>query len=164
MVALDILMVIAEIAVALAGFSAVVANFSDTWTRAKSMLLGNLLAQSGITLFASLVPLITSQISGGGEEAMRSNWMVSSACYIFFASLSLIYMVVRQRLTHFKSVDIAFCLTFVLAIGAQIYNLYAGAEAWLYLMALLVNIAYAFISFTLLIRPAFTAEVQGDPH
>ena len=89
MVALDILIVIAEIAVALAGFSAVVANFSDTWTRAKSMLLGNLLAQSGITLFASLVPLITSQISGGGEEAMRSNWMVSSVCYIFSAYLSL---------------------------------------------------------------------------
>ena len=33
---LDILMVIAEVAVALSGFSAVVANFSGNWTAAKS--------------------------------------------------------------------------------------------------------------------------------
>ena len=40
---LDILMVIAEIAVALAGFAAVVANFSENWTQAKSEQLANLL-------------------------------------------------------------------------------------------------------------------------
>lgn len=59
---LDILMVIAEIAVALAGFAAVVANFSENWTQAKSEQLANLLTQSGIALFASMVPLIMSQV------------------------------------------------------------------------------------------------------
>lgn len=57
---LDILMVIAEIAVALAGFAAVVANFSENWTKAKSEQLANLLTQSGIALFASMAPLIMS--------------------------------------------------------------------------------------------------------
>ena len=54
MVELDILMVIAQVAVAIAGFSAVVANFSKNWSAQKGKQLSDLLYQSGIVLFASL--------------------------------------------------------------------------------------------------------------
>ena len=152
---LDILMVIAEIAVALAGFAAVVANFSENWTKAKSEQLANLLTQSGIALFASMVPLIMSQIRVDEEAGNDTVWMVSSACYVFFATSYLVVSLLRSRGrgAGARAVDRVFLLTFFVAIGAQIYNLYIGAQGWIYLLALLLSLAYAFVSFTLLIRP-----------
>ena len=152
---LDILMVIAEIAVALAGFAAVVANFSENWTKAKSEQLANLLTQSGIALFASMVPLIMSQIRVDEEAGNDTVWMVSSACYVFFATSYLVVSLLlsRGRDTGARAVDRVFLLTFFVAIGAQIYNLYIGAQGWIYLLALLLSLAYAFVSFPLLIRP-----------
>ncbi len=152
---LDILMVIAEIAVALAGFAAVVANFSENWTKAKSEQLANLLTQSGIALFASMVPLIMSQIRVDEEAGNDTVWMVSSACYVFFATSYLVVSLLlsRGRGAGARAVDRVFLLTFFVAIGAQIYNLYIGAQGWIYLLALLLSLAYAFVSFTLLIRP-----------
>ena len=94
---LDILMVIAEIAVALAGFAAVVANFSENWTKAKSEQLANLLTQSGIALFASMVPLIMSQIRVDEEAGNDTVWMVSSACYVFFATSYLVVSLLLSR-------------------------------------------------------------------
>ena len=132
---LDILMVIAEVAVALAGFSAVVANFSGNWTAAKSQQLANLLIQSGIALFASMVPLIMSLKADNVVEGYRFVWWVSSASYIFFA-------------------------TFCVAILALVYNLYVGPQGWIYLLALLANVAYAFISFCLLIQPLVKGNVE----
>ena len=132
---LDILMVIAEVAVALAGFSAVVANFSGNWTAAKSQQLANLLIQSGIALFASMVPLIMSQKADNVVEGYRFVWWVSSASYIFFA-------------------------TFCVAILALVYNLYVGPQGWIYLLALLANVAYAFLSFCLLIQPLVKGNVE----
>ena len=132
---LDILMVIAEVAVALAGFSAVVANFSGNWTAAKSQQLANLLIQSGIALFATMVPLIMSQKADNVLEGYRFVWWVSSASYIFFA-------------------------TFCVAILALVYNLYVGPQGWIYLLALLANVAYAFISFCLLIQPLVKGNVE----
>ena len=152
---LDILMVIAEIAVALAGFAAVVANFSENWTKAKSEQLANLLTQSGIALFASMVPLIMSQIRVDEEAGNDTVWMVSSACYVFFATSYFVVSLLlsRGRGSGARAVDRVFLLTFFVAIGAQIYNLYIGAQGWIYLLALLLSLAYAFVSFTLLIRP-----------
>ena len=152
---LDILMVIAEIAVALAGFAAVVANFSENWTKAKSKQLTNLLTQSGIALFASMVPLIMSQMRADDSAGIDTVWMVSSASYVFFASsyLAVSLFLSRSRSSGARAVDRIFLLTFIVAIGAQIYNLYAGAQGWIYLLALLLSLAYAFVSFTVLIRP-----------
>ena len=155
---LDILMVIAEIAVALAGFAAVVANFSENWTQAKSEQLANLLTQSGIALFASMVPLIMSQVRDDGEAGIDTVWLVSSASYVFFATsyLGVSLFLSRGRGTGARAVDRVFLLTFFVAISAQIYNLYIGAQGWVYLLALLLSLAYAFVSFTLLIRPLVT--------
>lgn len=132
---LDILMVIAEIAVALAGFSAVVAKFFGNWTAAKSQQFASLLIQNCIALFASILPLIMSQNADNVVERYRFVWWVRSASYIFFAS---------------------FCV----AIFALVYNLYVGPQGWIYLLALLANVAYAFISFCLLIQPLVKGNVE----
>ena len=99
---LDILMVIAEIAVALAGFAAVVANFSENWTKAKSKQLTNLLTQSGIALFASMVPLIMSQMRADDSAGIDTVWMVSSASYVFFASSYLAVSLFLSRSRSFE--------------------------------------------------------------
>ena len=111
---LDILMVIAEIAVALAGFAAVVANFSENWTKSKSEQLANLLTQSGIALFASMVPLIMSQIRVDEEAVNDTVWMVSSACYVFFATSYLVVSLLlsRGRGAGARAVDRVFLITF----------------------------------------------------
>ena len=85
MMELDILMVIAEVAVAIFGFSAVVANFSKHWSSKQSRQLKNLLFHSGIALFASLVPLVMSQrIDASGLTTL---WLISSALGLFWATL-----------------------------------------------------------------------------
>lgn len=152
---LDILIVIAEISVALAGFSAIVSNFSKDWTVEKSSQLANLLIHSGIAMFASMVPLIMSQNADSASPTAISVWFISSASYAFFATLFLAASLIRsRRADHRKQrLDKIFIATFLIAVTAQIYNLWAGAEAWIYLLALLVNIAYAFLSFTMLIKP-----------
>ena len=84
--------------------------------------------------------------------------MVSSASYVFFATsyLGVSLFLSRGRGTGARAVDRVFLLTFFVAISAQIYNLYIGAQGWIYLLALLLSLAYAFVSFTLLIRPLVT--------
>ena len=152
---LDILIVTAAIAVALAGFSAIVSNFSRDWTIEKSSLLTNLLTHSGIALFASMVPLIMSQHPGADLLSAATLWFISSAAYVFFATAYLFVSLFRSRkvVQQKRRLDRVFIAAFILAVAAQIYNLWAGAEAWIYLLALLVNVAYAFLSFTMLIKP-----------
>ncbi len=152
---LDILIVTAEIAVALAGFSAIVSNFSRDWTVEKSSQLANLLIHSGIALFASMVPLIMSQHPGADLSSAAPLWFISSAAYVFFATSYLVIWLFRSRkvVQQKRQLDKIFIATFILAVAAQIYNLWAGAEAWIYLLALLVNVAYAFLSFSMLIKP-----------
>ena len=68
----SILIVIAEISVALAGFSGVAAAFGRrqerTWSDDERSKLANLLNHSGIALFASLIPLIFAQPDGSGGK------------------------------------------------------------------------------------------------
>ena len=162
MIELDILMVIAEVAVAIAGFSAVVANFSKNWSVQKGGQLEDLLYQSGIVLFASLVPLVMSQQD---REAYGSGdlWAISSAMYIFFAT----YGIASDLWKHKKkgtygNMRLAYVLPFFLAIAALAINIFIGAEAWLYLLALLLNLAYAFFAFIALLRPLIEVEKNSE--
>ena len=162
---LDILMVIAEIAVALAGFSAIVANFSKDWTAAKSEQLVNLLTQSGIALFAAMVPLVMSlRVIEDEGSASVTLWSISSAGYILVTSGFLVRDLYHRNKKSGPStrMDTFIFLIFLFAIAAQVYNLYVGAQAWIYLLALLLSIAYAFVSFTLLIQPFITDGKRGD--
>ena len=160
MIELDILMVIAEVAVAIAGFSAVVANFSKNWSAQKGKQLSDLLYQSGIVLFASLVPLIMSQQAEYPEES-EMLWGISSAMYIFFAIVIITSDFWKERKggTERKT-RLLYAFPFFLAIVGLAINIYLGAQAWLYLLALLLNLAFAFFSFVVLLKPLI--EVEED--
>ena len=156
MIELDILMVIAEVAVAIAGFSAVVANFSKNWSARKGKQLHDLLYQSGIVLFASLVPLIMSQ-----QDESEVLWAISSAMYIFFALVTIAHDFWKERKSGIeRRTRLLYASPFFLAIVALAINIYLGAQAWLYLLALLLNLAFAFFSFVVLLKPLI--EVEED--
>jgi len=156
MIELDILMVIAEVAVAIAGFSAVVANFSKNWSARKGKQLHDLLYQSGIVLFASLVPLIMSQ-----QDESEVLWAISSAMYIFFALVTIARDFWKERKSGIeRRTRLLYASPFFLAIVALAINIYLGAQAWLYLLALLLNLAFAFFSFVALLKPLI--EVEED--
>tara|TARA_B100001996_G_scaffold331035_1_gene279485 strand:- start:17 stop:496 length:480 start_codon:yes stop_codon:yes gene_type:complete len=156
MIELDILMVIAEVAVAIAGFSAVVANFSKNWSARKGKQLHDLLYQSGIVLFASLVPLIMSQ-----QDESEVLWAISSAMYIFFALVTIAHDFWKERKSGIeRRTRLLYASPFFLAIVALAINIYLGAQAWLYLLALLLNLAFAFFSFVALLKPLI--EVEED--
>ena len=156
MIELDILMVIAEVAVAIAGFSAVVANFSKNWSARKGKQLHDLLYQSGIVLFASLVPLIMSQ-----QDESEVLWPISSAMYIFFALVTIARDFWKERKSGIeRRTRLLYASPFFLAIVALAINIYLGAQAWLYLLALLLNLAFAFFSFVALLKPLI--EVEED--
>jgi|TARA_B100001250_G_scaffold157512_1_gene135330 hypothetical protein len=162
MIELDILMVIAEVAVAIAGFSAVVANFSKNWSAQKGKQLHDLLYQSGIVLFASLVPLIMSQ-QGEGPDESETLWAISSAMYIFFALVTIARDFWKARKSGIeRRTRLLYASPFFLAILALAINIYLGAEAWLYLLALLLNLAFAFYSFVALLKPLIEAEDSND--
>ena len=156
MIELDILMVIAEVAVAIAGFSAVVANFSKNWSAQKGKQLSDLLYQSGIVLFASLVPLIMSQ-----QDESEMLWAISSAMYIFFALVTIARDFWKERKGGAeRKTRLLYASPFFLAIVGLVINIYLGAQAWLYLLALLLNLAFAFFSFVALLKPLI--EVEED--
>ena len=156
MIELDILMVIAEVAVAIAGVSAVVANFSKNWSARKGKQLHDLLYQSGIVLFASLVPLIMSQ-----QDESEVLWAISSAMYIFFALVTIAHDFWKERKSGIeRRTRLLYASPFFLAIVALAINIYLGAQAWLYLLALLLNLAFAFFSFVALLKPLI--EVEED--
>ena len=101
---LDILMVIAEIAVALAGFSAIASNFSRDWTPEKSALLTNLLTHSGIALFASMVPLIMSQRVSDSLPAPMTLWFISrKVTYSLLPLTSVLRCFAHKRMLDFSS-------------------------------------------------------------
>jgi len=86
--------------------------------------------------------------------------MVSSFCYIFCASIAVAVEIYRawSQSGGSSRIDQIFGASVFIAIMAQAYNLYIGAQGWIYLLALLLNIAYAFVSFTMIIRPRVIAK------
>ena len=96
-----------------------------------------------------------SQHPSADLSSAETLWSISSAAYIFFATSYSVVSLFRSRKVVEKNQRLyrIFIATFIIAVVAQLYNLWAGAEAWIYLLALLVNVAYAFVSFTMLIKP-----------
>ena len=109
-----------------------------------------------------MVPLIMSQKADNVVEGYRFVWWVSSANYIFFASVFLAITLLRasRPKSSVHGVDRIFLATFCVAILGLVYNLYVGPQGWIYLLALLANVAYAFISFCLLIQPLVKGNVE----
>jgi|TARA_B100000530_G_scaffold58118_1_gene33402 hypothetical protein len=159
MVEQQILITIATIAVTLAGFSGVVGIFSKELSPIKSYKLETLLFQSGVALFASLTTLIASQIGGGleSEQEFRLFWSISSWAYISITVIALIFATIDIIKTEaYKNInyDILFYLSFFLVIALLIFNALYIQDAYLYHIALEINLAFAFVSFYTLVMPA----------
>ena len=158
MVEQQILITIATIAVTLAGFSGVVGIFSKELSPIKSYKLETLLFQSGVALFASLTTLIASQIGGlDSEQEFRLFWSISSWAYVSITVIALIFATIDIIKTEaYKNInyDILFYLSFFLVIALLIFNALYIQDAYLYHIALEINLAFAFVSFYTLVMPA----------
>ena len=159
MVEQQILITIATLAVTLAGFSGVVGIFSKELSAVKSYKLETLLFQSGVALFAALTALIASQIGEGisGEEEFREFWVISSWVYVSITVIALIFATIDiiQKESYKKiNYDILFYFSFFFVIALLIYNALYIQDAYLYHIALEINLAYAFVSFYTLVMPS----------
>ena len=159
MVEQQILITIATLAVTLAGFSGVVGIFSKELSVVKSYKLETLLFQSGVALFASLTTLIASQIGGGfkGEEEFREFWVISSWVYVSITVIALIFATIDiiQKESYKKiNYDILFYFSFFFVIALLIFNALYIQDAYLFHIALEINLAFAFVSFYTLVMPS----------
>ena len=158
MVEQQILITIATLAVTLAGFSGVVGIFSKELSAVKSYKLETLLFQSGVALFASLTALIASQIGEGisDEGEFREFWVISSWVYVSITIIALIFAtidIIKKESYKKINYDILFYLSFFFVIALLIFNALYIQDAYLYHIALEINLAYAFVSFYTLVMP-----------
>ena len=159
MVEQQILITIATLAVTLAGFSGVVGIFSKELTDVKSYKLETLLFQSGVALFASLTALIASQIGGGlkSEVEFREFWVISSWIYISITVIALIFAtidIIKKKRYKKINYDILFYFSFFIVIALLIFNALYIQDAYLFHIALEINLAFAFVSFYTLVMPS----------
>ena len=159
MVEQQILITIATLAVTLAGFSGVVGIFSKELSAVKSYKLDTLLFQSGVALFASLTALIASQIGGGlkSEEEFREFWVISSWIYVSITVIALIFAtidIIKQKRYKKINYDILFYFSFFIVIALLIFNALYILDAYLFHIALEINLAFAFVSFYTLVMPS----------
>ena len=158
MIELQILIVISTIAITLAGFAGIVGIFADNLSSQKIFRLGTLLFQSGVALFASLASLIFYQINDvSGIEAGQKHWVISSCVYIFIATLALIQPtidIVKSKTYLDFSYDRIYYFLFLLVIAILVLNVIFIKEAYLFHTALVINLAYGFVTFFNLVMPS----------
>ena len=159
MVEQQILITIATLAVTLAGFSGVVGIFSKELSAVKSYKLETLLFQSGVALFASLTTLIASQIGGNilDEKEFREFWVISSWVYVSITVIALIFAtidIIKKQRYKKINYDILFYFSFFFVIALLIFNALYIQDAYLFHIALEINLAFAFVSFYTLVMPS----------
>ena len=158
MIEQQILITIATLAVTLAGFSGVVGIFTKELPDDKTYKLETLLFQSGVALFASLTALIASQVGGGlkSEEEFREFWIISSWIYISITVIALIFAtidIIRKESYKKINYNILFYFSFFIVIALLIFNALYVQDAYLFHIALEINLAFAFVSFYTLVMP-----------
>ncbi len=112
-----------------------------------------------MALFASLVTLIASQAGGGiaSEEDFRDFWVVSSYAYISITMLALIFPtidIIKKERYKKLNYDILFYISFFVVIALLVFNVLYIQDAYLFHIALVINLAYAFASFYTLVMPS----------
>ena len=157
----ELLVGIAEIATALAGFTGVVVAFGSrsegTWHPGDRLRLGFLL-EASLTAggFALLALLLIATL-----ENKALTWQILSVCWFAFMSFSLwrSRQQIRANLDDHGDVDrIANRLTatcFLVIMAVQLVNLVALQTMWPFLAAVILNLAGAAMQFARLIRSAF---------
>ncbi len=169
----SVLIGITEIAVAFAGFSGVATAFggghdSHFWTPSRRALFGDLLLQSAIALFSSLLVLASLGAVGSGRPVFWAFW---SLVWAFFALIGTFSGLRRARaVTRLdgpeRFVGPIVISGFGLLILLQLYNAWSLRTFWPYLAALLGNLGFAFVQFVRLVwprSPVGVTAVEEDP-
>ncbi len=157
----ELLVGIAEIAVAMAGFTGVVVAFGSrsqgAWHRGDRLRLTFLLEASFTAAGISLLALLT--ISSLGEGAL--SWAGLSGVWLIVTAVSLwrSRVKIRNNLDQHDDVDrLANGLTtaaFLSLMAVQVLNIAVWQQAPPLIAALMLNLAGAAMQFSRLIRSAF---------
>ncbi len=151
----QLLISVAEIAVAIAGFSGIASalrhDTADSWSRADRERFENLVIHSGIALFASLVSLLFAARTGFDEGF----WATFSLTWAGFGAGGLVVSVRRSwgRARAWGVVNTLVVGAFAGMIAFQLINGLWWDEFWPYFSGLLLNLAFAFMQFVALAWP-----------
>ena len=169
------LVLVAEVAVAIAGFSSIATALGARGSRALPGKLGDaaevarghlrrdrfvyMLSQSGTALFASLVTLVFFYRLLEQEKELSGLWAGASLIWAVSATVGTARGYVRGRAARSEStldarVGLSIIVTCAFMIGLQIYNIVWAQAFWPYLGGLVWNLAFAFIQFMRIILVA----------
>jgi hypothetical protein len=139
-----------EVAIAIAGFSGIVAVFGQrrerVWRAADQLRLRVLLTASAVSLFFSILPFVA--LDSGLSEALfwhfgsgaQAVWLISIALYrIRQASLLGVAQIIQTK----ASIPLM-----ILVCLAQIANAAFYGVSWLYVVGVIFQLFVAFSSFT----------------
>jgi hypothetical protein len=152
------LIAVAEIAVAVAGFSGVAAAFGERndrafWTPSQRARFLDMLTHSGIALFASLIPLVFMFRDGSSD-----GWALSSLIWGVMACIGTAQGFRRgfrlpRPMGLERYVGPAVLIAFAGLVILQGYNVFVAEAFWPYLAALVGNLGFAFVQFMRMIVP-----------
>ena len=160
----DLLQTLAEVSVALAGFSGVVSVFgrrhTGEWDPADRLHLSFMLETSLAVLFLSLLPFALLSV----ELTPRSTWTIMSsvlAAFLVMAFGAATYRYRRlssgdQRMAVGRVYGIAMTLGDSSVIALQLFNVFSAHEFSLYLIGLiwlLFSCAFSFVRLLGFFRP-----------
>jgi hypothetical protein len=154
----DLLTTLAQLGVALAGFSGIVvvlgARASGDWSARERQLLSVLLATSGAVILWSLLPLLLS----ASQLTDRRVWLLSSGSWAI-GQVGILVFRARQlardpsAFAQDRGLAItAFCGG-VAALGVQLVNSFSWGIAWPHLAAVTWHLALSFLVFVRLLQP-----------
>ena len=161
----DKLATFAEIGVAIAGFSGIVAAIGrdayETWSPARRRLMSLLLETSGLTVAFSILPLILGEL----QLSETTLWRASSA---LFAAAHAYHVTLINRRGTSADVPVSklrskILLVVVPVLAAQVISVFAGglvALKFVYMLALGWHVVGGALSFSILLTGQF--EQDGE--
>jgi hypothetical protein len=158
MIATDLLTTLAQLGVALAGFSGIVvvlgARATGEWSPRERRLLSILLGGSGAAILWSLLPLLLL----ASQLPERRVWLLSSGSWII-TQVPVLAVRTRQvaqdrdARSQERGFVIFVFLSGVTALAVQLVNLLWLGLAWPHLAAVTWHLALSFLVFVRLLQP-----------
>jgi hypothetical protein len=159
---------VAEIAVAVAGFSGVAMalgsrTHDQSWSVGQRVLFVDLIMHSGIGLFASLIPIVMMHRLGSSPRI----WVVASLIWAICACFGVGSGFLRGRKLPKPPgleayVGPVVLTSFFALIVLQAYNVVVIRAFWPYLAALVGNLFFAFVQFMRLVVPRIESRQPPD--
>lgn len=179
----DALVLVAEVAVAIAGFSSIATALGARGTRAApgadkdaaEVARGHLrrdrfvymLSQSGTALFASLVTLVLLYRLVEQDRALSELWIGASLVWAVSATVGTTRGFLRGRAARNEStldsrIGLSIIVTCFFIIALQIYNMVSAQAFWPFLAGLVWNLAFAFIQFMRIVLATEDEPIARD--